>query len=90
MPPTVYGASVADGGTGVLYRSPSEFAVGLQRLIQEADLRNHVARGAREHMAKNRMMADHYKARYAWYLELIAKADTLRAAHRARVPELYD
>lgn len=90
MPPTVYGRSVADGETGVLYRSPSEFAVGLQRLIQEADLRNHVAAGAREHMAKTRMMADHYQARYAWYLELIDKADTLRAAHRARVPELYD
>ncbi len=90
MPPTVYGASVTDGRTGVLYRSPSELTIGLQRLIQEADLRNQVATGAREHVARNRMMADHYQARYAWYLELIAKADTLRAAHRERVPELYD
>lgn len=89
-PLTVYGAAMADGETGILYRSASEFAVGLQRLIQEADLRNRLAGGARDYVASNRMLADHYRARYDWYLKLIENADSLRAAHRARVPELYD
>lgn len=89
-PPTVYGASLADGRSGVLYRTPSEFAVGLQRLIQEPDLRRRVAAGARDHVAGNRMLADHYQARYDWYRKLIENADALRAAHRARAPELYD
>lgn len=89
-PPTVYARSIADGDTGVLYRTPREFMVGLQRLIQEADLRDRLATRARAYIEGDRMLADHYEARYAWYLSLMENADTLRAAHRVRAPELYE
>ena len=88
-PLTVYGSSVADGKSGVIYRTPNEFMTGLQRLIQEADLRKRVTTGARSYVTSTRMMADHYDERHAWYLDLIRDADALRAAHRAKVPELY-
>ena len=89
-PLTVYAASVDDGQTGVLYRSPNEFMTGLQRLIQEIELRERVVSGARAHVASRRMLADHYEARHAWYLDLVRGADTMRAKHRAKVPELYE
>jgi hypothetical protein len=89
-PMTVYAASIKDGKTGVLYRSPTEFMVGLQRLIQEVDLRERLTNGARAYVANERMLADHHEDRHAWYLDLIRRADTLRADHRARAPELYD
>lgn len=89
-PPTVYGASVSDGRTGVLYRSPREFMVGLHRLIREADLRDKLVRAGRSHVANSRMLADHYEARHAWYLDLLSRAESLRAAHRSRAPELYE
>lgn len=89
-PMTVYAASLEDGKTGVLYRSPNEFMTGLQRLIQEADLRQAVTTGARAHVANTRMLANHYEERHAWYLDLARKADALRAAHRVRAPELYN
>jgi hypothetical protein len=89
-PLTVYAASLDDGKTGILYRSPAEFMVGLQRLIQEVDLREWVAAGAREYVANSRMLADHYEARHTWYQNLVRDADSLRAAHRVRAPELYD
>ena len=87
--PTVYGSSVVDGGSGVLYRTPEEFAVGLQRLIQDPDLRAGLVDNAYAHVAGSRMLADHYEARHAWYLDLLDRAEELRAAHRARAPELY-
>ncbi|MDA1310346.1 MAG: glycosyltransferase, partial [Proteobacteria bacterium] len=88
-PMTVYAATLADGRTGVLYRSSVEFMVGLQRLIQEVDLRTRIAGAGRKYVADQRMQADHYEARHAWYLELIAKADDLRTSHRRRMPDLY-
>lgn len=87
--PTVYGQSLADGKTGVLYRDPAEFMVGLQRLIQEPDLRATLTRNAHAMVRHGRMLADHYEARHAWYLDLVANADALRADHRDRAPELY-
>jgi hypothetical protein len=89
-PMPVYASSVEDGRTGVLYRSPNEFMTGLQRLIQEPELRDHLTARARVYATNNRMLADHYEARHAWYLDLIGKSDALHAEHRAKVPELYD
>jgi hypothetical protein len=89
-PMTVYATSLADGKSGVLYRSPDEFMVGLQRLIQERDLRDRLVQGARGQVSSTRMLADHYEKRHAWYLDLLGKADALRAEHRQRIPELHD
>ncbi len=88
-PPTVYAASLVDGRTGVLYRTPREFMVGLHRLIREPDLRDRLARGGRSYVINSRMLADHYEARYTWYLDLLGRAEALRVAHRDRAPELY-
>ena len=72
--PTVYGGSLVDGQTGVLFRNPAEFMVGLQRLIQEPKLRGTLASNAYARVRQGRMQADHYEVRHAWYLELLAKA----------------
>lgn len=89
-PMPVYANSVEDGQTGVLYRSPSEFMTGLQRLIQEPELRDHLTAQARDSAMNKRMLADHYEGRHAWYLDLIGKCPALCADHRVKVPELYD
>jgi hypothetical protein len=88
-PRTLYGATLVDGRTGVLYRSATEFMVGLQRLIQEVDLRTRIVGTGRKYVAEYRMHAGYYEARHAWYMELIAKADGLRTSYRWRMPELY-
>jgi hypothetical protein len=88
-PTTLCDATLVDGWTGVLYRSAPEFMVGLQRLIQEVDLRTRIVGTGRKYVAEYRMHADHYEARHAWYLELISKADELWTSYRWRMPELY-
>ena len=87
--PTVYAETVRDGETGVLYRSPEEFEERFTRLVAEEARRLAIREAAWAYVRDERMLADHYRARHDWYLNLIDRADELRAAHRARMPEIY-
>jgi SAM-dependent methyltransferase len=86
--PTVYEASVEDGRTGVLYRTPAEFESRLRRLIAEPDWRRSLARNAYAWVRERRLMSRHYRRRAEWYNELHGRLPELTAQLRRRVPEL--
>jgi predicted O-linked N-acetylglucosamine transferase (SPINDLY family) len=85
--PIVYGSSIEDGNTGVLFRTPEELLYRLAWLVVNPSA---VALGdaARKWVAEHRLLADQAKARIAWYHALIARRTALTNALHARVPEL--
>ena len=84
----VYGASIADGGTGVLFDSPEALGVRLVQLLTAPDLARDIADSAREHVAAKRMMAYQIGPRLAWYRSLWERRTALTAALTERVPLL--
>jgi glycosyltransferase involved in cell wall biosynthesis/SAM-dependent methyltransferase len=88
--PTVYDRTIRHGETGLIYGSPEEFAMLLDRLIREGPLRRALARNAYRYVAEHRLLARHFRARYDWYRAMLAQRDRLDAELRQRVPELSD
>jgi hypothetical protein len=86
--PTVYGRSVVPGETGLLYRSAKEFEEQLRELIGNRDLRGRVARKAYAWVKNKRLLAQHYRTRYEWYLRMLDRLPELTEELRRRVPEL--
>lgn len=87
--PTVYGATVQDGKTGVLFRDPAELRSALLRLLAYPEATQRIANNARAYVAGNRMLAYQVEARLTWYRKLWERRDELNAALRARAPELF-
>jgi glycosyltransferase involved in cell wall biosynthesis len=87
--PVVYGASVLDGETGLLFRDEEEFADRLGRLLDDRTLRRGLAARAYGHVRRNRMMAQHFRRRIDWYRELLDRLPALNAELRERVPEIW-
>ena len=87
--PTVYGATVRDGETGILFDSPEQFEAGLNRLIDDAALRRSIVEQAHRYVADERMLATHYRERYEWYSELRDRLPELTQELRERVPEMF-
>jgi SAM-dependent methyltransferase len=85
---TVYGRTIAHDETGLVYQSPVEFGLMLERLIRDRPLRRRLGRNAFQHVAQNRMLARHYQMRYQWYRQMLERRDALEAELRARAPEL--
>jgi hypothetical protein len=83
--PTVYEGSIEPGRTGILCRTAGEFGSSLQRLIDDAPLRQSLGKAARQWVAQHRLLADHYTKRAAWYRQLAARRDELEAARRRRL-----
>ena len=71
--PVVYAASVRDGGTGLIYHTPQEFAEKLRKLIDDRELRQSVAESAYDYVRRHRLLAQHYEERVATYRELISR-----------------
>jgi glycosyltransferase involved in cell wall biosynthesis len=86
--PTVYDGSVVEGETGFLYRSPVEFEGKLRQLIDDAGLRLRVAERAYQWVRDNRLLAQHYRKRHAWYFQLRDQLPRLNADLLRRLPEL--
>jgi glycosyltransferase involved in cell wall biosynthesis len=86
--PTVYDRTIRHGETGLIYRSPDEFAALLDRLIRDHPFRRALARNAYYYVAEHRLLARHYRARYDWYRAMLDRRDQLDAELRQRVPEL--
>ena len=84
--PTVYERTVDHDQTGLIYHSPTEFGMMLERLIRERPLRRRLARNAFQFVARDRMLARHYQARHEWYRGMLEQKGelTLRAKARAR------
>jgi hypothetical protein len=87
--PTTYGQTITDGETGLIYHNLGEFEAHLERLLSDFDLRRRLGENARAYVARNRMLAQHFRARHAWYLSMLQRKEDLETELRARVPEIF-
>ncbi|PPT10979.1 Putative N-acetylgalactosaminyl-diphosphoundecaprenol glucuronosyltransferase [Geitlerinema sp. FC II] len=87
--PTVYARSIVDGETGLLYNSLPEFETKLRRLLQDTPWRRQMANNAYRWVRDNRLLSQHYRERYDWYLEMRSRLPELNEALRQRVPEIF-
>jgi glycosyltransferase involved in cell wall biosynthesis len=85
---TVYSQTIVHGETGLVYRSPEEFAALLEQLIRDVPLRRRIAENAYRYVVENRLLARHYRARYEWYREMLERRSELEFELRQRAPEL--
>lgn len=81
---TVYGQSVVDGATGLLFRTPAEFELQLTRLIDHAEMRYALAAAAHRWVSRERRLAEGVDQRLQWYRDLLADKPSLDAGIRAR------
>jgi SAM-dependent methyltransferase len=81
----VYGDSIDDGRTGLLFRDPAELQVRLLRLIAMPELARALGDAARQYVTDHRMLAYQVAPRIAWYRSLWIKRDALEAARQARI-----
>ncbi len=81
----VYGDSIEDGRTGLLFRDPVEFHARLLRLVALPDLARSLGDAGREHIANHRMLAYQVAPRIAWYRSLWARRGALTEALNARL-----
>ncbi|MBP0001219.1 MAG: glycosyltransferase [Cyanobacteria bacterium SID2] len=88
--PTVYQRSIVDGETGLLYNCLPEFEAKLRRLIEDTPWRRKIADNAYRWVRNNRLLSQHYRERYDWYLEMRSRLPELNEALRQRVPEIFD
>ena len=87
--PTVYASTVRDGETGMIYRSPQEFAEKLDLLIRRADLRRTLAENAYRYVAEHRLLEQHLDERIAAYREMFARREELERARFRRVEKFF-
>ncbi|WP_302815380.1 glycosyltransferase [Selenomonas flueggei] len=87
--PTVYAATVRDGETGLIYRSPKEFAQKLDLLIRRADLRRTLAENAYRYVAEHRLLAGHLDEYMNVYRELFDRREELERERLRRVAEFF-
>jgi hypothetical protein len=63
----VYGNSIEDGRTGLVFRDPVEFHARLLRLLAMPELARDLGDAARRYVADERMLAYQVAPRIAWY-----------------------
>lgn len=88
--PTVYEGSIAEGETGLIYRSIEEFEVKLRLLIENTNFRQQLAANAYQWVRNNRLLCQHYRERRDWYLQMRDRLPELNEQLRSRVPELFE
>jgi SAM-dependent methyltransferase len=86
--PVVYGATIRDGETGMIVRSPAEFGAALRGLLADPARARAMGAAARGWVRDNRMLASQTPQRLAWYRSLWERRAALDAALVARAPEL--
>ena len=87
--PTVYEQTLRHEETGLLFRSLDEFETHLTRLIEDRDLRLRLAKNAYQYVAESRLLSQHHRAHYEWYLRMCGQLPRLNAEVRERMPELF-
>jgi len=85
--PIVYGDTILDGETGLLFRDTDELHDRLRRLVVSPDLALTLAENARAYIARERMLAYQTEARIAWYRSLWVRRHELTRALHARLAE---
>jgi 2-polyprenyl-3-methyl-5-hydroxy-6-metoxy-1,4-benzoquinol methylase len=86
--PVVYGETIADGRTGMLFRDATELQRRLARVVVNPEIGRVMGDAARGYVARHRMGAYQVARRAMWYRSLWARREELNAALLARVPEL--
>lgn len=81
----VYGDSIEDGRTGLLFRDPAEFNARLLRLLAMPEMAREIGDAARQYVADERMLAYQVAPRIAWYRSLWARREALEEARRQRL-----
>jgi SAM-dependent methyltransferase len=84
----VYGDSIADGETGLIFRDPAEFHRHFLRLAAIPDLALELGNNARRMVIRDRMLAGQVAPRIAWYRDLWDRREALTQALRARIDGL--
>jgi SAM-dependent methyltransferase len=85
--PIVYGDTIVDGETGLLFRDATELHDRLRRLVFNPDMALTLAENARTYIERERMLAYQTEARIAWYRSLWARRHELTRALHARLAE---
>jgi SAM-dependent methyltransferase len=88
--PTVYHRSIVEDKTGMIYRSTEEFELKLIQLIEQTSVRRQLAENAYQWVKNNRLLCQHYRQRYDWYLEMYDRLPELTRSLRDRVPQIFD
>ncbi len=88
--PVVYQDSIAEGETGMVYHSPTEFEEKLIELIRNHSLRQKIAENAYNWVKGNRLMSQHFQQRREWYLEMRSQLPRLNAELRDRCPQMFE
>ena len=84
----VYGASLVDGETGLLFDGPDAFHRQFLNLTAIPDLALTLGGAARRMVIAHRMLAGQVAGRLAWYRDLWARRDALTEALRRRIDGL--
>jgi len=83
----VYGDSIEDGRTGLLFRDGEELRTRLLRLIAMPDMARRLGDAARAYVTAERMLAYQVAPRIAWYRSLWERREELERARVARMAE---
>ncbi len=86
--PVGYDTAIADGETGLLFRTPEELEAKLHQTIASARLRQWLGGNAYAWVRDRRLLSQHYRERREWYLEMRSQLPRLTAELRDRCPEL--
>lgn len=84
----VYGDSIEDGRTGLLFHDGEEMRARLLRLIAMPDVAQRLGDAARAYVAGERMLAYQVAPRIAWYRSLWERRVELERARVARMEEM--
>jgi hypothetical protein len=80
----VYGDSLVDGETGLLFRSPGDLHNRMMQLPDSPALALQLGDAARRYVVEQRMLAYQVAHRIAWYRSLWSRRSALTAALQAR------
>jgi SAM-dependent methyltransferase len=86
----VYGETIEEGRTGLVFRDAAELQSKLMRLVAMPEMARDLGDAARDYVAQHRMLAYQIAPRIAWYRSLWARREALTAALHERlsaVPE---
>ena len=81
----VYGDSVVEGETGLIFRDPEELRVKLLTLLDNREGARQIGENARRYVMTDRMLAYQVEARISWYRTLWARREELTTALRVRL-----
>jgi glycosyltransferase involved in cell wall biosynthesis len=86
--PVVYGDSIQDGRTGLIFNTAEELQKHLLYLLSNREAAIKIGETARAWVAENRMLAYQLDQRVAWYRSIWARREALHKALLERLPQL--